>query len=460
LTEFMKKATGISFLQEDYQRNISCFFCFRERFKVYFRNMYKKTVLSNGLKVITVPDKNTQAVTVLILAKVGSKYESKEINGISHFLEHMLFKGTKKRPTPMAVAETLDRIGGEYNAFTGEEYTGYYAKVRASKFDLAFDWVADIFLNSTLPEKEVKKEKRVIIEEINMYKDNPMLYVQTLWRKLLYGDQPAGRDVAGTKSTVKAITRKKLLDYRERHYIASNSLICIAGNFESAKTLRTIKKYFIGLKKGTLPKKPEVVENQIKPETLPYFKETDQAHICLGVRAYNLFHPQRYALQVMATVLGGMMSSRLFTEVREKLGLAYYISTGTESDPDAGFLLTRAGIDNKNIDKGIRAILREYRKVSQQMVGKEEIQRAKDYIKGKMALSLETSDALASFYSMQELLKGEILTPKQIFQKIDEVKARDILTVAQDIFQPEKLNLALVGPFKDKKRFEKLLKEF
>jgi predicted Zn-dependent peptidase len=422
--------------------------------------MYKKIILKNGLRVITVPDKSTQAVTVLVLVKVGSKYERKEINGISHFLEHMFFKGTKKRATQMEIAEILDRVGGDYNAFTGEEYTGYYAKVEASHFDLALDWVADIFLNSTLPQKEVKKEKGVIIEEINMYLDNPMIYVQELWKELLYGDQPAGWNIAGTKSTVRAISRKELFDYRNKHYTAPNSLVCVAGKIDHQAVIRKVKKHFSGLNKGKTTKKPEVIEKQTKPKSLLHFKPTDQTHLCLGARGYNLFHPQRYAFQIMATVLGGMMSSRLFVKVREKLGLAYYISTMVESDPDTGFLLTRAGVDNKNIDKAVRAILGEYKRISEELIGSKEIKKAKDYIKGKMALSLEASDALASFYSGQELLKNEILTQKQIFKEIDKVQAKDILAVAQDIFQPRKLNLALIGPFKDKKRFENLLKEF
>jgi len=404
-------------------RGLSSVFCFKKGFKVYFSNMYKKTVLKNGLRIITVPDKSTQAVTVLVLAKVGSKYEQKNINGISHFLEHMFFKGTKKRPTPMAVVETLDKIGGAYNAFTGEEYTGYYAKVEASHFDLALDWVADIFLNSLLPSKEIKKEKGVIVEEINMYLDNPMFYVQTLWRKVLYGDQPAGWDIAGTKSTVRAISRRQLFDYRKKHYVAPNSLLCIAGNIDQKVVIKQVKKYFSKLAKGKKIDKPALVEKQIKPKSLPYFKATDQTHLCLGVRGYNLSHPQKYAFQLIATILGGMMSSRLFMEIRERLGLAYYISTGVESDPDTGFLLTRAGVDNKNVDKAIRAILKEYRKISQETVKPKEIKKAKDYIKGRMALFLEPSDALASFYSAQELLKNEILTPKQIFKEIDKVKA-------------------------------------
>ncbi|MBU1045657.1 insulinase family protein [Patescibacteria group bacterium] len=422
--------------------------------------MYQKTVLKNRLRIITVPDNNTQAVTVLLLVKTGSKYEVKETNGISHFLEHMLFKGTKKRPTSTDVAEALDKVGGNYNAFTSEEYTGYFAKVEASHFDLALDWVADIYLNSLLPEKEMKKEKGVIVEEINMYHDNPMMHIVNLWKKLLYGDQPAGWSVAGEKLSVKGITRGELLSYWRRHYTASNSLICVAGNFAGATAKKKIREYFSKLSKGIIPSKPKVIENQKKPNSLIYFKKTDQTHLCLGVRAYNLFHPKRYALELLAVILGGMMSSRLFIEVREKLGLAYYIVTLPESDPDTGFLLTRAGVDNKNVDKAIRAILGEYRKMKEKTVAPAELQKAKDYTKGKMALALEASDALASFYGGQELLENKILSQKQVFREIDKIKPKDILEVAQDIFQPQKLNLALLGPFKDKKIFENLLKEF
>ncbi len=422
--------------------------------------MYQKTVLKNGLRIIAVPDKSTQAVTVLLLVKIGSKYEIKGTSGISHFLEHMLFKGTKKRPTSTDVAEALDKVGGNYNAFTGEEFTGYFAKVESSHFDLALDWVADIYLNSLLPEKEIKKEKGVIVEEINMYHDNPMAHIQNLWKKLLYGDQPAGWSVAGEKSGVKKITKEQLSSYRKNHYTASNSLVCIAGNFDGAEAKRKVREYFSKLSKGKVHLKPKVIESQKKPNSLIHFRKIDQTHLCLGVRAYNLFHPQRYALELLAVILGGMMSSRLFVEVREKLGLAYYVVTLPESDSDTGFLLTRAGVDNKNVDKAIKAILREYKKIKEELVGPAELQKAKDYIKGKMALSLEVSDALAAFYGGQELLENRILSQKQIFKKIDSVKSKDILEVAQDIFQPQKLNLVLLGPLKDKKAFENLLKEF
>ena len=420
--------------------------------------MFKKTTIKNGLRIITVPQKNTQSLTVLVLVGTGSKYEKKEINGISHFLEHMYFKGTKKRPSTIAIAETLDKVGGIYNAFTAEEYTGYFAKIALSHFDLALDWVSDIFLNSTLPEKEVEKEKGVIIEEINMRQDHPIEYIQILWSKLLYGDQPAGWDIAGTKESVADMTRGKLIDYMKKQYVASNTIVSIAGNFNESLAIKKVKEFFSKIKTRKSIEEPKVVERQQKPNLLLHFRETDQTHLSLGVRSFNLFHPKRYAQDLLAIILGGMMSSRLFIEVRCKLGIAYYINTNSEANPDTGFLFTQTGLDNKNVEKGILTILKEYKKISQKKVPISELKKAKDYLNGKTMLLLESSDAQASFYAGQELLENKILTPKEIFAKIDKITQDDILKVAQEIFRPEKLNLALIGPFKDKKPFEKLLK--
>ena len=420
--------------------------------------MYKKTVFRNGLRLITIPQKTTQAVTVLVLVATGSKYETKEINGISHFLEHMYFKGTKKRPSAITISETLDRIGGIYNAFTSDEYTGYFAKVSYSHLEIALDWVSDIFLNSTLPEKEIEKEKGVITEEINMRYDHPISYVQILWQKLLYGDQPAGWDIAGTKKSVNSINRKKLIDYMKRQYVASNTIICVAGRIKASLIVSKVKKYFSKIKKLQPFKKPPVIEEQSEPNLLLHTKETDQAHLYLGTRAYNLFHPQRYAQKLLAVILGGMMSSRLFIKIREEMGAAYYISAESVSDPDTGYFAARAGVDNKKIEKVISAILKEYKKISQQKIPQKELKKARDCIKGKTVLLLESSDVQASFYANQELLEKEILTPEQIFKRIDKVTTKDILRVAKDIFQPQKLNLAVIGPFKNKERFRKLLK--
>src|SRR3989344_5773675 len=235
--------------------------------------MFRKTTLKNGLRIITVPQKSTQAVTVLVLAGTGSKYETKETSGISHFLEHMFFKGTEKRPDKLAIAETLDKVGGIYNAFTGEECTGYFAKVASSQFDLALDWVSDIYLKSILPEKEIKIEKGVITEEINMVYDNPMAYAGLLWNKLLYGDQPAGWDIAGTKESVNAMNRPELLNYMNSQYVASNTIVCVAGNINDAQTISQIKKKFVQIKTTLPTKKAQVVESQMRPACLVHLNK-------------------------------------------------------------------------------------------------------------------------------------------------------------------------------------------
>ena len=377
--------------------------------------MFEKKTLKNGLRIITVPQKGTRAVTVLVLVGTGSKYETKEINGVSHFLEHLFFKGTKKRPSPRSVAEPLDRVGGIFNAFTSEDYTGYFVKVDKNHLDLALDLVSDIYLNSLLSKKEIEKERGVIIEEINMYLDTPMIYISELWKKILYGDQPAGWEVAGTKETISKINREQILNYVKSQYVASNTVICIAGKISSTQAIDKIREYFSKIKITKPKSKPPVVEKQKKPQTLLFPKKTDQTHLALGVRAYNLFHPQKYTLELLGVILGGMMSSRLFEEIRTKLGIAYYVQTNVSIDPETGFLVTQAGIDNANIKKAILTILKEYKKISQKRVPQNEIKKAKDCIKGKTALLLESSDAQASFYAGQELLEKKILTPEEIF---------------------------------------------
>ena len=421
--------------------------------------MFYKTTLKNRLRIVTVPQKSSQAVTVLALVGTGSKHETKETSGISHFLEHMYFKGTKRRPNALAVSETLDKLGGVFNAFTSEECTGYYAKVAATHFENALEWVSDIYLNSLLPKKDMERERKVIIEEINMYLDMPLIYIGELWKTLLYGNQPAGWDVAGTKESVSSISREQLFHYMKSQYAAQNTIVCVAGKVSLSQATDKVKKYFSKIKIAKSQTKLGVFEKQKTPGLLLHFKKTDQTHLALGTRTfYNLFHPQRYAAELLGIILGGMMSSRLFTEVREKLGLAYYVRTASEADTDTGYLVTLAGIDNSRVEKAISTILKEYKKISRISVPSAELKKAKENLKGKLSLALETSDAKAFFYAGQELLENKISTPEEIFKEIDKVSVNDILKVAKDIFKPERLNLALIGPFKDKTKFKKLLK--
>jgi predicted Zn-dependent peptidase len=422
--------------------------------------MYKKIVLGNGLRVITAPMTGTKTATILVMVGTGGKYETKRTSGISHFLEHLFFKGTKKRPTRGAIAEDLEKIGSDYNAFTSKEYTGFYAKSAAFQLDKAMDIISDILLNPLFPEKEMEKERSVILEELKMIKDDPPRYVADLFEILLYGDTPAGWDFGGNRKSVAKITRNQILEYFQSQYVAKNIVISAAGAIKSRDVLEKVKKYFGDFNGRDFRRKAPVKEFQKKPQILIYPKKTDQTHISLGVRGYGLEHSDRFTLALLGIILGGGMSSRLYTSIVDKKGLAYYVFSGSDSYTDSGYFTTQAGIDAKNLEKTIRIILAEYKKIAKQGAGEKELQKVKDYIKGRMAMSLESSSAVASFFADQEILEGKILTPEEKMAKIDAVTVGDIQRVARDIFKNEKLNLALIGPFKekDKEKMEKILK--
>ena len=420
---------------------------------------YQKYTFKNGLRLVTVPMANTKAVTVLVLVGTGSKYETKEINGISHFLEHMFFKGTKKRPNTLAIAETLDRVGGQFNAFTDKEYTGYWSKVDGKHLDLAIDWVSDIFLNSRIDTKEIEKEKGVIIEEINMYLDEPINYIEWLWDKLLYGDQPQGWFIAGEKEIIRTIKRNDFIHYLKNHYSSHNTVIAIAGEINKADELKNkIKKHFGKINTSQPKSKIVAVEKQNNPKILVHEKKTDQAHLYIGFRAFDMFHKDKYVLDVLSAVLGGGMSSRMWISVREQRGLAYYVRSADVLYSDVGYYATQAGVDNNRVEDAIRVILNEYKLIKNKKINPKELRKAKDMIKGRTILSMESSSIQTKFYAEQELFENKILTLDKKFAKIEAVTAEDIQRVAKDIFKPEKLNLALIGPFKDKSKFEKLLK--
>lgn len=411
----------------------------------------------SGLRLVVVPMKNTKTATVLVLVGTGSRYETKEINGISHFLEHMMFKGTIKRPKLFQITKELDSIGAQYNAFTSKEYTGYWAKASSEHCDLLLDIISDIFLNSKLDEKEIQKERGVIIEEMNMYLDLPPRYVGDLYEKLLYGDQPAGWMVIGEKETVSKLTRQDFVNYFNSHYLAGDTIVAVAGNIDKEKVKERVAGFFKTARKGEKVTSQSVFESQDNPKVLLNYKKTDQTHFVLGVRAYDMFSSNIEAAEVLGTILGGGMSSRLFISVRERQGLAYYVNAGHDSYTDHGYLASQAGVDNKRIEKAIVTILKEFKKTKQKAPPKAELKKAKEYIKGHMAISLESSDSVANFFAGEWLLKNETLTPEQKLSKIMKVTAEDIHEAANEIFKPEKLNLALIGPFEDKEKFEKLL---
>jgi predicted Zn-dependent peptidase len=422
---------------------------------------FSKKTLKNGLRVITVPMKDNPTATVLVLVETGSKYEEKRVNGISHFLEHMCFKGTTKRPKAIDISKELDALGSQYNAFTAQEYTGYYAKSDAKHFKQMFDIVSDIYLNSTFPEKEVEKEKGVIIEEINMYEDMPNRHVQDLFMKLLYGDQPAGWNIAGEKENILKMKRADFCDYHKMHYLPEATILAVAGHVKESDVLRAAKEVFGKIPRGTKMHKVKVKESQKKPQILIKHKKTDQTHFVLGVRSYDFFSPHSAALSVLGGVLGGGMSSRLFQKLREEMGVGYYVRAYNDAYTDHGFFEISAGVDNKRIDEVLEAVLAECRLLKDELVPEEELNKVKECLIGNMKLSLESSDDIANFYGGQELLKKEIKTADERAHELRKVTKEQIRDLARDIFQNEKLNMALIGPFAeeiDKRRFTKILK--
>ena len=418
---------------------------------------YKKKILRSGLRVISIPNKDSLATTILVLVEAGSKYETKKINGLSHFLEHMCFKGTTRRPRAIDITSELDSLGAQYNAFTSHEYTGYYAKVESRHFDKVLGVVSDLYQNPLFDECEIEKEKGVVIEEINMYEDLPQKKVQDLVTELLYGDQPAGWSIAGDKETIKILTKADFLKYRGEHYVASATTIVVAGKFNEETIFKKLEDKFKNVAEGKKFGKTKTKEEQNKPMILVKHKKSDQTHLVLAFRAYDTYDKRNYTLDLLAHILGGSMSSRLFQRIREEMGAAYYVRTSTDTFTDHGYLEIAAGVDNTRVHDVIVAILDECRKLCETSVSNRELQMFKDSMIGNMVLGLETSDAVANFYGGQEILKKAIDNPLEFANRIQKVTSKDIMKEAVAIFRNDKLNLALIGPFETEEHFAKIL---
>jgi len=401
--------------------------------------------------------KDNPTVTVLVMVEAGSKYEKKEINGLSHFLEHMCFKGTTKRPKAIDIARELDSIGADYNAFTAQEFTGYFAKSDYKHLDTVLDVVSDIYLHSTFPDTEIEKEKGVIVEEINMYQDIPQKYVQDIFLELLYGDNPAGWNVAGSKETVKAMKRSDFLSYREAHYVASNTSVIIAGSFDEKAIEEKVALKFEKIEKGKKSVKDKVHENQLSPALKILSKKTDQTHFVLGVRSFDVHSKKNPAVKIIETILGGGMSSRLFQKLRDELGATYYVRAENVIFTDHGYFNISAGVDKKRLTEVVEAILQELRNLVNFKVDAVELKKAKDYITGTTYLSLESSDSLAEYFGFQEVLKHDIQSPQEFINKIQQVTSDEVFQVASELFINKNLNLALIGGVKKSDKIEKIL---
>jgi predicted Zn-dependent peptidase len=419
-------------------------------------SVFERHTLDNGLRVLTAPMPAAQSVSCFVMLAAGSRYETRESSGIAHFAEHMFFKGTELRPTARDIAGEVDAIGGEFNAFTGKEYTAYYVRCAAEHRDVALDVIVDMLRNSKFDAGEIDREKGVIIEEMNMYFDTPRDFVDGVYEELVYGDHPLGWDIIGRKETVQGATRDTFLDYLGHWYKPSRMVVGVGGRIgdDLVERIGDLLGDLEDAPTGTpLPALGSVNGSRVKVHT----KASDQAHICLGVRSRPIVDPDRYVLMVLSTVLGGGMSSRLFTEVRERRGLAYYVFATNHAYTDAGSLYAQAGVDIERIDDAVETVAAELRKIATEAVPEEELRKAKSFAKGRFALQIESPHGLIMFGLRREVLEGQAPEPDEVVAGIEAVTAEDVQRVARELIADDALRLAVIGPFEDADRFEQLL---
>ena len=416
---------------------------------------FDRTTLSNGTRVITASMPHAQSVSCFVMFAAGSRYERRDESGIAHFAEHMFFKGTERRPTARDIATEIDGIGGEFNAFTGKELTGYYVKCAAETRDVALDVLVDMLRNSRFDADEIDREKGVIVEEMNMYADTPRSYIGNVWERHLYGDQPLGWDIIGTEETVRGATRDTFLGYLDRWYRPERTVVGLGGRI-GADVLDRLEGLLGDIDAHETGAPDAAVLPSNGAAVRIHTKQSDQAHVVVGTRSYPHGHPDRYVLQLLSTVLGGGMSSRLFTEVRERRGLAYYVFCGNTSYADAGALAAQAGVDLSRIEESIETIVGELRRIVAEPVPAEELEKARSYAKGRFVLGLESPHATIMFGLRRELLEGRAAEPDEVLAGLDSVTTDDVQRVATDLLAGD-LRLALIGPFEEPERFESLL---
>ena len=421
--------------------------------------MYQKTTLDNGLRVLTSEMPHTHSVTAGFFLGAGSRYEPDELGGISHFIEHMLFKGTEKRPTAKEIAIAIEGIGGIFNASTGREMTTYWAKVAQPHLPVALDVLVDMLRHATFDPQEVEKERRVIVEEINMIYDTPDEWVFSLVSRLLWPGHPLGRSVAGTKESVGRVGREDLLATLGRYYHPRNAVAAVAGNVKHEEIVGQIADYLDDWDPGELSSYLPLEDEQTEPRACVESRDTEQANLCLNIPGISYTHPDRFTFQMLSAVLGQGMSSRLFLEIREKQGLAYSVHAYHSHLQDTGVMGVYAGVDPERIEKAITAILAELDRLRQELVDEEELTKTKEFAKGRLMLHMENTHAVAAWLGSQELLTGEVLTVDEVVKRVDAVTSEDLQRVAQEFFRPGRLNLAVIGPFEEREEpFRALLK--
>ena len=417
--------------------------------------MYQKTVLDNGLKVITSTMPHSRSVSIAFLVGAGSCYESQQEAGVSHFTEHLFFKGTQRRPTAKEISQDIEGVGGMINASTDKEATIFWCKVASSHFAIALDVLSDLLLNSRFDSTDIEKERQVVIEEINMNLDLPQQRVGMLIDELLWPEQPLGREVAGTKKTVSGINRGQMLSYIGRRYVPNNIVVSVAGDIQHEQAVAQIEPLLDKWSAKEVATQYIADDRQTQPRLRTESKEGEQAHLCLAIHGFSRFHRQRFVLDLLNTVLGGGMSSRLFTEIREHKGLAYDIHSYVEHFLDSGSFIVYAGVDPAKVETAAEAILGELSKLKQE-ISSGELTRAKELSKGRLQLRLEDSQNLALWLGSQELLIQHILTLDEVISIIDAISIDELEQVAEKLLASEQLNLAIVGPIKNEPSVELL----
>ncbi len=419
--------------------------------------MHKITTLKNGLTLITQDTPHLDSLTTLVAVGAGSRYENRKTNGISHFLEHMFFKGSVKYPSAEKIATLVDSIGAVNNAATDKEVTYYWIKSASKHIDLASSLLSSMIKESLLAEEEINREKGVIIEELRSYRDNPARFVWDLYERLQFGDQPLGWDIGGNEKTVVSIGRQDLISYVDSLYAPDNMALVYVGKLpkDFEKIAQT---YFSDLPpRSQYPFKPFHKTKQEKPKINIFYKTTDQANLVLGSYGYDRYNEKRYVARVLATILGEGMSSRLFIQVRERRGLAYHVGAQHGSYKDTGAFTVYAGLKKEKVYEGLKVILAELLILNKETVTDEELKKAKEMIRGRIALQSESTNFLAEYFGTHFVLDRKIEPFSQYLQKIEKVTKEDLQNLAKEIFTGKSLNLQIIGPFKDKSKFERLL---
>jgi predicted Zn-dependent peptidase len=419
--------------------------------------MYEKIILDNGLRLLTSEMPHTRSVSIVFFLGIGSRYETDPEAGISHFIEHLCFKGTEKRRTAKEISETIESVGGILNGGTDKELTTYWCRVTSEHFALALDVLTDLLRGSRFAAKDIERERQVIIEEINMSLDSPRQRVAMLIDEVLWPGQALGRDIAGSRETLSAMTRQQMLRYFSNGYLPNNTVISIAGDIQQKKRQDAVNEALSGWKPSDVPSGFPNDFNQKSANLKIEFRETEQVQFCLAMPGLSYFHADRFAVDLLNTVLGEGMSSRLFIEIREKQGLAYDIHSYSDHFSDSGAIIVYAGVDSSRVDNAVKAVIDQLSKAKEQ-ISDTELRKAKEMAKGRLLLGLESSRNVASWLGGQELLTKRILTTDEVIALVEAVTVDDLKRVARELFTTEKLNLAVVGPVKKEESLARLLK--